>query len=59
MDKICEIVNGQFSWVMKVDNQVISFQGSDNADYFVIHYNKLGYIVIFHEYTNRPGKEVK
>lgn len=44
-DKLCELVNGQFSWFLRVDEQDISFQGAYNADYFAEHYKKLGYTV--------------
>jgi len=43
MDKICKIINSQFSWILEVDNEKISFQGSHNADYFERHYTGLGY----------------
>jgi len=45
MSKKCEIVNGQFSWFLRVDGQDISFQGGSNADYFEKHYKELGYEV--------------
>jgi len=43
--QVCEIINEQFSWVMKVDGQVIPFNGFDVADYFEGLYTKLGYEV--------------
>jgi len=43
MDKICKIINGQFSWILEVDGEEISFQGGWNADYFERHYSGLGY----------------
>jgi len=41
--KTCKIINGQFSWVLEVDGEKISFQGSWNADYFERHYIGLEY----------------
>lgn len=41
----CVITNGQFSYYLEVDDQIISFQGSYNADYFEKHYRELGYEV--------------
>lgn len=43
MDKICIIINERFSWFLVVDGESISFQGSQNADYFEKHYFELGY----------------
>lgn len=43
--KKCIIENGQFSYILKVDGEVISFTGSYNADYFEGHYKDLGYEV--------------
>jgi len=45
MNKICKIINGQFSWILEVDEEKISFQGGWNADYFERHYSELGYEV--------------
>ncbi len=45
--KICKIVNNNFSWVMFVDEQAVSFSGRHNAEYFASHYRKLGYEVEF------------
>jgi len=42
---ICKLTNGQFSWIMSVDGQEISFDGFYNAEYFAKHYRKLGYKV--------------
>ena len=44
--KPCIIRNEQFSWVLYVDREVISFQGGLAADYFERHYKSLGYEVI-------------
>jgi hypothetical protein len=44
--KSCEIINGRFSYVMKVDGKTIPFNGSDCAEYFKRHYAALGYVVI-------------
>jgi hypothetical protein len=44
-EKQCEIINEQFSFVLKVDGKRINFNGFDNADYFKDHYIKLGYVV--------------
>lgn len=44
-EKICKIINESFSWVLKVDEREICFQGAHNADYFEEHYTKLGYKV--------------
>ena len=43
--KTCVIINGKFSWYLIVDGHEISFQGSENADYFEAHYSELGYKV--------------
>lgn len=45
-EKICEIVNGDFSWTLKVDGEEINFNNSSSADYFEKHYKKLGYKVL-------------
>lgn len=45
-NKICEIINDQFSWILKVDEQTIYFQGGYNADYFEKHYRDLGYKIV-------------
>ena len=42
---ICKIINGHFSWILEVDGQSICFQGWHNAEYFEVHYAKLGYSV--------------
>jgi hypothetical protein len=44
-NKRCQIINSRFSWIMRVDGHDISFQGSDNAEYFKNHYISLGYAV--------------
>jgi len=44
--KVCVIENAQFSYMLRVDGEGISFQGSRNADYFEKHYKCLGYEVI-------------
>lgn len=44
---ICKITNDKFSWVLEVDKQTITFNGSDNADYFAELYAKLGYEIIW------------
>jgi hypothetical protein len=46
MNKICEIINDRFSWILKVDGHKVSFIGSDIADYFEEHYKLLGYQII-------------
>lgn len=43
--KKCIILNGQFSWILRVDGVEIPFQGSYNAEYFSKLYKKLGYEV--------------
>jgi uncharacterized protein YmfQ (DUF2313 family) len=43
--KKCQIINSKFSWILKVDDEEIAFQGSRNADYFKKHYESLGYKV--------------
>jgi len=45
LNKICKIINSQFSYILEVDEQKISFNGGWNADYFVEHYKTLGYEV--------------
>lgn len=46
MDKICKIINSQFSWILEVDGHSISFDGFSNAEYFEKHYGELGYTII-------------
>ena len=41
----CIIENAQFSYILRVDNQEISFNGGWNADYFEHLYKNLGYTV--------------
>ena len=45
--KNCIIINGKFSWLLLVDNQEIFFSGFHNAEYFKVHYENLGYQVLF------------
>lgn len=45
MKKVCKITNGQFSWIMEVDGEEITFNGGHNAEYFERHYKSLGYEV--------------
>ena len=40
---VCKITNDKFSWVLEVDGKTITFNGSDNADYFAELYTKFGY----------------
>ena len=40
---VCKITNDKFSWLLEVDGKTITFNGSDNADYFAEIYTKLGY----------------
>ena len=42
-EKVCTIVNGQFSYILEVDGESIAFNGSSSAEYFKEHYRKLGY----------------
>lgn len=44
---LCEIINGRFSWILKVDGKTISFNGSSNAEYFAEIYTSKGYEVKF------------
>ena len=44
---ICKITNDKFSWVLEVDKQTITFNGSSNADYFAELYTKLGYKIVW------------
>ena len=45
MNKLCKIINSQFTWILEVDGESISFNGGYNADYFEKHYKELGYEV--------------
>lgn len=45
MNKVCKIINSQFSYILEVDGESIPFNGSYNADYFEKHYKNLGYKV--------------
>ena len=45
MDKTCKLVNDKFSWIMYVDDEIIAFDGSYNAEYFANHYEDLGYTI--------------
>ena len=47
--KEVKLINGRFSWFLCVDGRKISFQGSENADYFAEHYRSIGYTVSFEE----------
>ena len=47
MNKICKIINDRFCVVLEVDGQSIGFKSSASADYFAIHYKKLGYTIIW------------
>lgn len=42
---ICKIINAAFSYILEVDGESISFQA--DKDYFIEHYKKLGYKVIY------------
>jgi hypothetical protein len=42
---VCKITNDKFSWVLEADGKTITFNGSDNADYFAKIYTKLGYTI--------------
>lgn len=44
--KTCKITNDSFSWRLEVDNKIINFNGSDNAEYFATLYHELGYDVM-------------
>lgn len=44
--KLCRIINGQFSWILCVDGQEITFSLGSSADYFEQHYKQLGYTVV-------------
>ena len=54
--KMCKIINGRFSWILEVEDQMIVFQGYSSAEYFLHHYKKLGYDV---EIDNSTGFERK
>lgn len=45
--KICKIINDQFSWRLEVDENVINFDGHSNAEYFRDLYSNLGYKIEF------------
>jgi hypothetical protein len=45
MNKVCKIINSQFSYILEVDGYEIPFQGGYNAEYFEKHYSELGYKV--------------
>ena len=45
-ERVCTLVNGQFSWFLRVDGEEIPFNYAKNADYFEKHYTELGYKVI-------------
>ena len=47
MEKICKLVNDQFSWVMYVDNEKIQFDGFWNADYFAKHYENFTLLMTY------------
>lgn len=42
----CIITNSQFSWILEVDKQTISFSNKSSAEYFEKHYKNLGYQII-------------
>jgi metal-dependent hydrolase (beta-lactamase superfamily II) len=43
MDKVCKIINSQFSYILEVDGMKIPFDYMHNSDYFEKHYSELGY----------------
>jgi hypothetical protein len=53
MDKICKIINGQFSWILEVDGYTIPFNGSSNAEYFEELYSSLDYTIVKEDRYNR------
>lgn len=44
--KVCTILNGALSWFLEVDGESISFDTYRAAEYFLKHYEALGYTVI-------------
>ena len=44
--KKCIIVNGNASFVLKVDGEEILFSSFTAAEYFKAHYTLLGYVVL-------------
>lgn len=45
MEKVCKLINGQFSWFLEVDGERIPFDYRSSAEYFEKHYSSLGYKV--------------
>ena len=43
--KICQILNGENSYILRVDGLEIRFHGHDAMQYFDRHYRALGYLV--------------
>ena len=56
--KEVKLINGRFSWFLCVDGNKISFQGSQNADYFAEHYRSIGYTVSLRKRKTSSSKEV-
>ena len=48
-DKVCEIINEHFTWILKVDGHTIPFHGFETAEYFEALYSKLGYKILKRE----------
>lgn len=48
--KRCILINGEYSWKLKVDDKEIIFYGGVNAEYFACHYRELGYEVVWEDY---------
>lgn len=53
MDKVCKIINSQFSWILEVDGYAIPFNGLSNVEYFEKLYSNLGYEIIKEDRYNR------
>jgi hypothetical protein len=52
--KRCRIVRGEnYRLTMYVDGQEIKLSSLSAANYFHVHYQKLGYMVTFKDYTEK------
>ena len=54
--KVCTIINGEFTWMLRVDGRTISFNDFDGGDYFEQLYRGLGYEVRREDHSQTPDQ---
>lgn len=57
--KECIVTNARFSYRMEVDDETIEFQGFDSAQYFMSHYDSLGYKVKYEVVEEEDDEQFK